>query len=192
MDTARVFGEKIGIPTFVVRKTRSTNSLAKRLLRGGIRPPFFVLALLQNAGHGQRGNVWRGDAVGNLYLSHVPAAVVGLEKKSARFIRHVAVKICAVLREKFSIAAGMKPPNDIFVGGGKAGGLLLEIMRGHSTVTSAVLGVGLNILAAPNVPDAPYAISCLQNAVAGGLDFATVAVTVAGAIVEAVEGFDAV
>ncbi|MEE4316112.1 MAG: biotin--[acetyl-CoA-carboxylase] ligase [Erythrobacter sp.] len=43
---------------------------------------------------------------------------------------------------------GLKWPNDVLLGGGKLSGILLEMVRGH-----IVVGIGVNLARAPQLPD---------------------------------------
>ncbi|MDR1432810.1 MAG: biotin--[acetyl-CoA-carboxylase] ligase [Puniceicoccales bacterium] len=178
------------ITVFLRDRTRSTNVDAKNMLLGGEPPPFIVLAKSQSAAYGRLGMAWEGDAIGNLYASFALELTDKLERNMAMFTRHVAAEICESLAKRFSVVAAVKWPNDICVGEEKICGLLLEVSRSGGGVMSAVLGVGLNILSAPALENAPYAAACLQDFSRKKLDFDVEATAVILVIVAAIGRFD--
>ncbi len=98
----------------------------------------------QLAGRGQRGNVWHSAAGENLLVSVVmrPAAL----PVASQFVLSQAIAL-AVHRtiSSFGIEAQLKWPNDIYVGGRKLAGILVELDCCGSLVEQAVMGVGLNV-----------------------------------------------
>ena len=109
------------------------------------------MALTQDAGRGRQGRAWQ-DGVGNyqgstlivLRLDDPPAATLALAAGLA-LIRAV---------EASAPATGLilKWPNDLLLGRGKLGGILLE--RSGDRV---VAGFGVNLAAAPDIPERPAA-----------------------------------
>lgn len=66
------------------------------------------------------------------------------KKHWSRLALAAGLGIATVLREQWSLAAGIKWPNDILIGGKKCCGILVETSGGH-----AVIGVGVNVAACP-------------------------------------------
>jgi BirA family biotin operon repressor/biotin-[acetyl-CoA-carboxylase] ligase len=60
---------------------------------------------------------------------------------------------------------GIKWVNDILVAGAKLGGVLTSARSQDGRLRSAVLGIGLNVLAAPEVSPTPFtpAVTCLAD-----------------------------
>ncbi len=111
-------------------------------------PMRILLADRQSAGRGQSGRPWHSDAA-NLYASvrtQLPAPLSGaLALWLARAITRAVVQACP----RMAGVLGIKWPNDLYArtpnGLAKWGGLLIEPVHGREVV----VGVGLNLLAAP-------------------------------------------
>ncbi len=103
-----------------------------------------VYADEQTAGRGQRGNVWLSRAGENLLVSLL------VRPSSLPVVRQFALSQAVALAVKgamgyYGIDAVLKWPNDIYVGGRKLAGILVELDYSSSLVESAVVGVGLNV-----------------------------------------------
>lgn len=123
----------------------STNNYAAKLHRAGeIGHGTVILADEQTAGRGQRGAVWDSKSADNLLMSlFVMPANLSVADQVA--LTHFAsLSILQVLR-KFGISAEIKWPNDILVNGKKIAGILIENSVASSTITSSVIGIGLNV-----------------------------------------------
>lgn len=109
-----------------------------------------IQALTQTKGRGRHGNEW-SSPMGNLYMSALlrpecPAQVAG----QLSFV--VAVALSAAMDEV--LADGhvktLKWPNDILIDGKKTAGILLESsINKLGMVDHVVVGMGVNIMAAP-------------------------------------------
>ncbi|MDR2603061.1 MAG: biotin--[acetyl-CoA-carboxylase] ligase [Puniceicoccales bacterium] len=180
------------VPLLFKPQTQSTNMDAKEMVRNGRPVPFIVLAKQQLASYGQYGRRWVGNIVGNLYLSHALKITDTLQNHLTIFVQYVAVELCEMLSNKFSIDVKTKYPNDILIQSKKIGGLLLEVIRNDSSIISAVLGIGINILDTPKIDNAPYPISCLQESINVKLNFDDVLIDIIHALIEIVEGFETI
>jgi BirA family biotin operon repressor/biotin-[acetyl-CoA-carboxylase] ligase len=120
----------------------STN--AEAALRGP--GPLWVTAGVQTAGKGRRARPWISPQ-GNLYASLVMPAPADPALRSFA----AALALVAALDTVTGLPAALtlKWPNDVLLNGGKVAGILLEGGQGH-----LVLGFGVNLIAAPDVPDA--------------------------------------
>jgi len=129
----------LGRPRLHLRQTDSTNERAKALVLAGAPHGTLVTAGAQSAGHGRRGRPWvappgssvlaslivRGSGEGAPYLP-LAAAVAASE----------ACERCA------PVTCAIKWPNDVWIDGRKAAGILLEGRRQEGW---AVLGIGINV-----------------------------------------------
>jgi BirA family biotin operon repressor/biotin-[acetyl-CoA-carboxylase] ligase len=103
----------------------STNSEAARLAQAGEAGPLWIVAERQTAGRGRRGRVWQG-ASGNLAATlllttdQAPAQAAQMAFVTALALADMAAAFVAedLIRVKW--------PNDLLVGGAKAGGVLIE------------------------------------------------------------------
>lgn len=147
----------------------STNEEAKCLFADGEREPCWVLARLQTAGYGRRGRAWsqqKGDFSGSLLwpLGPFPPSAGGasisfnpaLASFAAAISLDLALQSLGLEQEKISL----KWPNDVRVNGAKIAGLLLELVT-HDEHQALVIGIGVNIVSAPQIPD--YATTKLAD-----------------------------
>lgn len=140
----------------------STNSEAERLFGLGIVPPFSVIAKLQTSGRGQRGNVWRSEMPGNVYMS------IALQQKKdvinlSNMPSIVACKICDKLAKNFEVFLHVKIPNDLYFFNKKVGGILLETKIKNESLSKIICGVGLNVRFSPDLGSNSYQATCLSE-----------------------------
>lgn len=124
--------------------TVSTNDTAKRLAADGASEGTLVVAETQTGGHGRRGNVWESPP-GGLWFSFVVRPHLPPERASGLSVV-AAVAVARAVKDAGDIDARIKWPNDVFVGGRKLAGAMVQ-SAGEGTL---VVGVGINV----NVPEA--------------------------------------
>jgi BirA family biotin operon repressor/biotin-[acetyl-CoA-carboxylase] ligase len=133
----------------------STNAEALRRAQAGERGPLWILADVQTAGRGRSGRSWSSEA-GNLHASLL--LTLTLPQPMAYQLALVAgVAVFDALGTAMHPApAGLrlKWPNDILIDGEKTGGILIESSTVGGTLV-AVIGIGLNVAAAPHGLDRP-------------------------------------
>lgn len=132
----------------------STSLEAKRRAAAGEFGPLWLVALRQTSGYGRRGSAWvqrEGDVAATLLFRPAVAPEI-LPQLS--FVAGLAV---ADAIARFAPAAGLslKWPNDVLAGGGKIAGVLLELIGAPPTPPLIALGIGVNILSAPDGLDYP-------------------------------------
>ena len=134
-------------------ETDSTNAEAMRRALAGEAPPLWVLADRQTAGRGRAGRAWASQP-GNLFASLLvstscPPALAG----QLSLVAGVAA-IDAIRRAAGPSATGrlrLKWPNDILIGTAKTGGILVEsTTRSSGAERLAIIGIGLNLVSAPD------------------------------------------
>ena len=136
--------------------TASTNTLALAELNDGVSlpSPRLLLTDRQTAGRGRRGRDWLSSDQ-TLTFSVVidgPADAAKINLLSLA----VGVGIARGLEFDFApLRARLKWPNDVYIGGGKVAGVLLETSANISN--RVVIGVGLNIGAPPKINDSAMA-----------------------------------
>jgi BirA family transcriptional regulator, biotin operon repressor / biotin---[acetyl-CoA-carboxylase] ligase len=122
----------IGSPRVHHRLTDSTNERAKQLAAARAPHGTLVTADEQTAGRGRQGREWTA-APGSAVLMSVV-----LRELDERLPVMAAVAVCDAL----PVDAQIKWPNDVWIGGKKVAGILVE---GRPQEGWAVLGVGLNV-----------------------------------------------
>jgi BirA family biotin operon repressor/biotin-[acetyl-CoA-carboxylase] ligase len=137
-----------GVGRRVLQTADSTMAEGARIAPS-LAGPEWVLALEQTAGHGRRGRAWASPK-GNFFASLV------LQPKEAP--NQVALRsfvAALALRDAFVAATGraeafkLKWPNDVLLNGGKVAGILLESVGAGQGVTHLIIGIGVNLVAAP-------------------------------------------
>jgi BirA family biotin operon repressor/biotin-[acetyl-CoA-carboxylase] ligase len=126
----------IGLPRVHFRLTDSTNERAKALAETGAPHGTLVTADEQTAGRGRQGRTWSAPPGTSLLLSLL---LRGLEERHALLPLTAAVAVCDALPD---LDCKIKWPNDVWLGGRKLCGILLE---GRPQAGWAVLGLGLNV-----------------------------------------------
>ncbi|MDR1413581.1 MAG: biotin--[acetyl-CoA-carboxylase] ligase [Puniceicoccales bacterium] len=186
----KISRNRFSVPLILLEETMSTSGEAKAMRLAGREPPFIVLAKKQLAGYGQRGRAWRGDVPGNLYLSLALKKNSGFEKKLGIFPQHIALELCESFHHRYAADCMVKWPNDIFAHSKKMGGLLVETSWIGGNVTEMVLGIGINILFAPNIEKQAYLATCLADVSKTQIDFDSAAEECISVILNAVESFE--
>jgi len=132
----------------------STNDEARRRFQAGEVGPVWIGARKQTAGRGRRGRSW-ADLTGNLYCS----GLYSLKCSAADAAQLSFAAALAASDVCQSVLPGhlakVKWPNDVLVAGRKICGVLLESADAPGKVIQLVIGIGLNIAAAPDISDRP-------------------------------------
>lgn len=201
------------LPSFTVEVLPSIDSTNSELMRRcrlaaqapqdplGRPPPESVLLVAeqQTAGRGRMGRVWqsqRGDSLTfSLGLALQPVDWSGLSLA-------VGVSLADSLEPlvggpEQAPALQLKWPNDVWLQGRKLGGILVETAN-WGNQRYVVVGVGLNVVTAPDLPAAPDAVvgpfapvrATSLQAVWPGLDAPAALLAVAAPLVEALLAFE--
>lgn len=105
---------------------------------------YAVSASIQTKGKGQRGNMWESLPFENITASFVVKNPGALQELS--WLNSAAALAVVQVITTYGVAkATVKWPNDVYVGDRKIGGILTENILVNSQVTSAIVGVGLNV-----------------------------------------------
>ena len=134
----------------LVEQTGSTNAdLAARLRSGeGWAEGRWLVARRQTAGRGRQGREWF-DGAGNFMGSTVVTlGEGGPPPASLSFVAALAVRDAAAAALGEADRLALKWPNDVLLDGGKLSGILLEMVQ-----TNIVVGIGVNLARAPQLPD---------------------------------------
>lgn len=140
----------------------STNDEAGRLADEGATEGTFVWARGQTGGRGRRGRSWASPP-GNLYCSTVlrPACGAG---RAAELGFVAALAVADMVPRERQIR--LKWPNDVLVDGGKIAGILPEsAIDQDARVAHVVVGIGVNVGFAPQLPDMRYPGAILGGSV---------------------------
>jgi BirA family transcriptional regulator, biotin operon repressor / biotin---[acetyl-CoA-carboxylase] ligase len=130
---------RFGQPRVHYRMTDSTNARARELAVAGVPDGTVVTAGEQSAGRGRQGRTWAAPPGRALLLS---AVVRELGRRDALLPLAVPVAVAEACDGFAGTNCGIKWPNDIWIGGRKLSGILLE---GRPQEGWAVIGIGLNV-----------------------------------------------
>ncbi|RLD99064.1 MAG: biotin--[acetyl-CoA-carboxylase] ligase [Aquificota bacterium] len=140
--------QEIGRNYHFLEQTDSTNRVARELGREGAPEGTLVVAESQTRGKGRQGRSWFSPRGENLYLSLVLRPSISLlEISHITFLASVA--LTQVIRERISLEALIKWPNDIYIRGKKVAGILVEMESQGTKPQFLVVGVGLNVNTPP-------------------------------------------
>jgi BirA family biotin operon repressor/biotin-[acetyl-CoA-carboxylase] ligase len=135
----------------------STNTELMRRLRQGHLAATLLVTDVQSAGRGRMGRQWHGQAgdalTFSLALPYAPQRWQGL-----------SLAVGVAVAQGLHSDVRLKWPNDLFLHGGKLGGILVETSLQAGSVSHVVVGIGIN-LRAPELQDAPYPLASLRSVV---------------------------
>jgi BirA family transcriptional regulator, biotin operon repressor / biotin---[acetyl-CoA-carboxylase] ligase len=150
---ARLQTKIIGRDVLVFHETSSTNDLARQAGAGGAAEGIVFFAQRQRAGRGTRGRKWISDSDQGLWFSILLRSRLSLDR--CPLLIQMAALAAVETAERWSEQPVLvKPPNDLYLGGGKLGGFLLETSNGWDF---QVLGIGINVRSAPEIDGYPTA-----------------------------------
>ncbi len=148
MKETRVVGRDIQ----VFQETTSTNDIAEKVARDGVREGIVIFAESQTRGRGRLGRVWMSPPRRGLWFSVLlrpnlrPQETTQLTVISATALRRA-------IRTVTGLTADIKWPNDLQFGGKKVAGILTEMSAELDRVRHVILGVGVDVnLAAAEFP----------------------------------------
>ncbi len=129
----------------VVDEVDSTNAEVMRMLAQGEVSTPVVTAEAQTAGRGRRGQLWLSPPGENIYLSLGLSLSGGFAAVDGLSLV-LGVAVAQTLERVGAQRVGLKWPNDIFIDGVKAGGILVELQgQLQEGNVNAIVGVGLNV-----------------------------------------------
>lgn len=144
-----------GVGRRVLDEIDSTNAAALRALPGPGDGPFWLMARRQTAGRGRHGRPWK-DPVGNFAATFcltgaLDPAQASLRSFAAALALHDALLAATGGVEGFTL----KWPNDVLLKGGKLAGILLESSGQGGSVARLCIGIGVNLISAPDPSTLP-------------------------------------
>src|SRR5437763_6396719 len=145
-------------------KTCSANAEAMACARAGERGPIWFVTSEQTAGRGRRQRAWiapRGNLASSiLEVMDVPPAVAatlgfaaGLALESA--LQKLSIEANLRLAGSDPLKFFLKWPNDVLAGRQKLSGILLEAEAVAGNRLAVVVGIGTNVVAAPEGTQTP-------------------------------------
>ena len=161
---------RVGRSVMCFEEVESTNDVALAAIRQGGADGLVVLAECQTRGRGRLGRTWVSPARRNVLLS-----ALLVDEGTTRGRRHEALTIAAglaaaeAIEESTGLACELKWPNDVLLVGAKVAGVLVE-MRAEGQSLGTVLGVGVNVNAAPPPEEVDRPVTCLAERLSHEVD----------------------
>lgn len=142
----------------------STNSEAYRCL-GTLDNMSVIAAEWQSSGRGQGDHKWHSEEGKNLTFTVVlKYSEAGAELLAADALYVTMITTFAIRRflKSEGVVSRIKWPNDIYVGGKKICGILIENRLSGKNIASSIIGVGLNLNQTEFPDDLPNPVSLKQ------------------------------
>ena len=142
----------------------STNDVARDLADQGEPEGLFVQASEQTAGRGRHGRTWQSPS-GNLHASLLlrPTRPMA-EVATLSLVAALALAEAVTELSGGAVQPHLKWPNDVQIAGAKVAGILLEAASdARGACAWLIIGMGVNVAAAPGA-EVPYATTSLAAA----------------------------
>lgn len=151
-------GKRLGRQVVYRDAVPSTNLLARTLARAGAADGTLVLTDDQTHGRGRLGRRWVVPPRSGLTVSII--LCVAAEYPLHALTPAVALAVFATVDGYAPRRVSLKWPNDVLLDGAKVCGILVELDERDGGWT-AIIGIGLNVNAAPDLPTATYLAAAL-------------------------------
>lgn len=122
----------------------STNDKARQLAGEGAPEGTLVITEFQSEGRGRLDRRWMAPRGSSLLISIVFRPQLAPHQVQ-RLTMTCGLGVVDAIESQTGLRAGLKWPNDLVIGGAKAGGILTEIDLAGTWVEYAVVGIGLNV-----------------------------------------------
>src|ERR1700758_4941598 len=140
----RLKGSLFGKHIYHFFKVDSTNRVGLELGHAGEPEGAVILGEEQTAGRGRSGRGWHSERAAGIYVTlllrpKLAPVQAPLLTMMAGLSAHTAIQA------QTGLAVDLKWPNDLLLGGKKAGGILTEMHAEPSQVRFVIVGIGLNV-----------------------------------------------
>jgi BirA family biotin operon repressor/biotin-[acetyl-CoA-carboxylase] ligase len=143
---------RVGRSVICFEQVSSTNEVALEAIRQADTDGLVVLAESQSAGRGRGGRRWVSPPGKNLLLSALLLDPSGAAAAAEALTIAAGVAVAEAVDRTTGLACELKWPNDVLLDGRKVAGVLVET-RHAAKATGVVVGVGVNVNAAPDAGD---------------------------------------
>ncbi len=104
-----------------------------------------IMALHQTKGRGQRGTTWESEKNNNITLSIIFFPTFLLPQQQFRLNEVISLGLLDFLEKYFHNRVFIKWPNDIYINEKKIAGILIQNSITSTTISSSIVGIGLNV-----------------------------------------------
>ena len=142
----------VGRDIRVFQETTSTNDIADKLARDGVKEGVVVFAESQTRGRGRLGRKWISPAKKGLWFSVLLRPDLHPQEATQTTIAG-ATALARAIRAQTGLIPQIKWPNDVLINGRKVAGSLTELSAELDHVKYIILGIGLDVnLTAADLP----------------------------------------
>jgi BirA family biotin operon repressor/biotin-[acetyl-CoA-carboxylase] ligase len=134
----------VGQEVVYFREVGSTNDEARRFARAGAPEGTLVIADYQRSGRGRLDRRWEAPAGSCLLLSLVFRPLLA-PHQAQRLTMACGLAVADAVESETGVRVGLKWPNDVVLGGAKAGGILTELELDGDQLDFVIVGIGLNV-----------------------------------------------
>lgn len=139
---------RIGRRVIRLATTASTMDDAAALADAGEPEGTVVVANTQTAGRGRAGRSWQAAAGTSVLCSVLLRPAVPPDRLGVLPLL-VGVAVAETLEVVAAVSCQLKWPNDVWIEGLKAAGILVAARAGTATVAHAIVGIGINVNVSP-------------------------------------------
>ncbi len=136
--------KRVGRSVIVFAETASTNNICWQAAPRRDSDGLVVAAETQTAGRGRLGRSWLDRPGQSLLFSTLLLDEPAGEGLANRLMMSASVALAGAIADVLSLPATIRWPNDIYLDGRKAAGILLESRKASNGLADVVLGVGVN------------------------------------------------
>lgn len=136
--------KSIGRTLFCYHTVQSTNDIAAQKAEHGAPHGTVVVADQQTKGRGRLGRVWHSPPETGIYVSILLRPPFAPDKAPALSIM-TAVALADTFGAYVPGEVQIKWPNDVWIGGKKAAGILTELSADKHKISHVVIGAGINV-----------------------------------------------
>jgi len=135
--------QRIGHALIVLEETASTNDVVWQMAAENDEG-LAVFAERQTAGRGQYGRNWESAPRRGLWLSILLRPQLEV-CESGKLTDMLAGTVATTIKESTGLAVAVKPPNDVYAGGRKIAGVLVDMRVEAEGRHAAIAGIGINV-----------------------------------------------
>ena len=140
----RLKGGLFGKHIYHFFKVDSTNRVALDLGHAGEPEGAVILAEEQTAGRGRAGHSWHSERAAGIYVTLLlRPKLAPVQAPLLTLMAGLAAR--SAIEEQAGVDVDLKWPNDLLIGGKKAGGILTEMHAEPGEVRFVIVGVGINV-----------------------------------------------
>ena len=139
-----IFTKRIGNKINVFDTLDSTNTYAKSLAASDMIEGTVIIADEQHSGRGRHGRTWISSKGLNLTFSIILKPIIPIEQLGVVSLL-AGLAVCEAISMTTTTLPTCKWPNDVIIDAKKCAGILCETVFEGGTLSSLIVGIGVNV-----------------------------------------------